>query len=405
MDFKISVDLTNSINNRIEFDIQGDKNLGLDKSIVNSLRRVLLTSIPSIAFRTEIQSSDIKVIRNDTSLHNEFLIHRISLIPLYIDPDNYEKQYLFYLKVESSDNPITIITANDFVIYPMKKGVELGTDISLDNYDMENPLSEKEKEKIFRPFKFQGSNEYCLISELKTTSLENKKQELELYGVPSISYSYEHAKWQAASQVSYKFKHNEELFRKIVQEKAIVQDIDNIKQFEESLMISEGERYFHRDIYTNPLWYEFVIESVHFKSSKELFIEACKIMINQLEILKNEIPKISTDEDSIIDIETNKENVYKLIIQGYDDTVGNVLQSFISRHIIIEGSLFSVCGYKRPHPLEEIIHLYLSFNPENKVFNGNQSQKIVSLVQTLMETCDHLIKLYSQIMNEAEKKL
>jgi DNA-directed RNA polymerase alpha subunit len=405
MNFKIEIELLNTNDNKINFDIQGDKILGLDKSIVNSLRRVLLTSIPSIAFRTEIQSSDIKVVNNDTPLHNEFLIHRISLIPLYIDPSSYEKQYLFYLNVESSDNPITSVTAKDFNIYPKKDDVDLGTDIDINNYDMDKPLSEKEKEKIFKPFKFQGSNEYCLISELKTTNSKNKKQKLELYGVPSISYAYEHAKWQAVSQCSYIFKHNEELFNNVIQEKAKVQNIQDFEKFKNSLMISEGERYFHRDNSTNPNWYEFTIESLHFKNSKNLFIESCQIMVNQFEILKNEIPNISTNEDSIVDIETNQENVYKLIFQGFDDTIGNVLQSFISRYMIEEGSAFSVCGYKRPHPLEEVIHLYLSFNPGNKISEGNQTQKIITLIQTIIESCDHLINLYSQIMNEAEKKL
>tara|TARA_B100002051_G_scaffold144086_1_gene136607 strand:+ start:1779 stop:2996 length:1218 start_codon:yes stop_codon:yes gene_type:complete len=405
MNFKIEIELLNTNDNQIKFNIQGDKIMGLDKSIVNSLRRVLLTSIPSLAFRTEIQSSDIKVVHNDTSLHNEFLIHRISLIPLYIDPSSYEKQYLFYLNVESSDNPITSITAKDFNIYPKKDDVDLGTDIDINNYDMDKPLSEKEKEKIFKPFKFQGSNEYCLISELKTTNSKNKKQKLELYGVPSISYAYENAKWQAVSQCSYIFKHNEELFNNVIQEKAKVQNIQDFEKFKNSMMISEGERYFHRDNSTNPNWYEFTIESLHFKNSKNLFIESCQIMVNQFEILKNEIPNISTNEDSIVDIETNQENVYKLIFQGFDDTIGNVLQSFISRYMIEEGSAFSVCGYKRPHPLEEVIHLYLSFNPGNKISEGNQTQKIITLIQTIIESCDHLINLYSQIMNEAEKKL
>jgi DNA-directed RNA polymerase subunit L len=405
MEFKLLIDLLKTNENSITFDIQGDNILGLDKSIINSLRRIILTSIPSVAFRTEIQSSDIKVIQNDTSLHNEFLIHRISLIPLYIDPDEYEKQYLFYLNIESSDNPITSITAKDFTIYPKKKDADLGEDFDTDNYDMNKPLSDKEKEKIFRPFKFQGDFEYCLISELKTTNLENKKQKLELYGVPSISYAYEHAKWQSVSQCSYTFKHDDNLFNKIVQEKAKLQDVSKIDEFKQSLKINEGERYFQRDNSLQPNYYEFTIESLHYKPSKELFIESCEIMIHQLEILKNEFPKISNDEESIIELETNQENVYKLIIHGYDDTLGNVLQSFISRYLISNESILSLCGYKRPHPLEEMIHIYVSFNPNNKLSNGSQTQKIISLIQLFIETFDHLIKLYSQIIQEASKKL
>ena len=67
--------------NSIIFDIKGDKEYGLNKSIINSLRRVLLSSIPTIAFKTDMQNTDIKILKNTTPLHNEYLLHRISMIP------------------------------------------------------------------------------------------------------------------------------------------------------------------------------------------------------------------------------------------------------------------------------------------------------------------------------------
>ena len=78
----------------------GTDDYGLDKSIVNSLRRTLLSEIPCIAFRTEEGGKkDIVMEVNNTSLHNEFLLHRLSMIPLYLDPETYENQYLFYYQL------------------------------------------------------------------------------------------------------------------------------------------------------------------------------------------------------------------------------------------------------------------------------------------------------------------
>ena len=103
-EFSITIDKKKNLTkNSIQFDIQGNPDMGLDKSIVNSIRRTLLTSIDTVGFRTDINNSDIVVVENNTSLHNEYLLHRISLIPLYIDPDTYQKNYLFYLKVSSND--------------------------------------------------------------------------------------------------------------------------------------------------------------------------------------------------------------------------------------------------------------------------------------------------------------
>ena len=410
MDFKINIENMTFENNSLTFDMKGEREFGLDKSIVNSLRRVLLSGVPNVAFRTEIKDSDLIVVKNDTSLHNEFLIHRISLIPLYFNPDEFSKQYLFYLKVEADPEvPIRTIYANDFNIYPLNEHIESEglKEIKLENYDLTKPLNEKEKEKIFRPFTFKGKNEYCMVTELKSMNSSKLKQSLELYGSPSVSYGYEDSRWSSVSCAAYSFKKDEELFKQILNEKKLVNEIpeEKEKQYEKELYISEAERYFHRDQNIEPYWYEFKIDSVHFMNSKELFIRANQIMIDHFEIIKKEIPKISTGEDSILELKSNKDNVYQLVIQGIDDTIGNTFQSFISRYMIDDESVFSVCGYKRTHPLEEVIILYLSLNPRNKVFKSNETQKTFVIINTLREACDSLINIYSLIKEEAEKEL
>ena len=162
MSTKINIELNpKSKSNEIIFDIHGSIEEGLDKSIINALRRTLLSSIPTVAFRTTIDESDIIIQKNDSPLHNEFISDRIGLIPLYIDPFEYRKQYLFHLNIENDNiEPTVTITTKDFNIYPLKKESDPSStnDIDLDNYDKGIPLSEKEKIKIFRPYKFKGEN-------------------------------------------------------------------------------------------------------------------------------------------------------------------------------------------------------------------------------------------------------
>ena len=45
------------------------------------------------------------------------------------------------------------------------------------------------------------------FTELKSTTSSNK-QALDIYGVPSVSYGYEDAKWQAVSRSTYLFSLN-----------------------------------------------------------------------------------------------------------------------------------------------------------------------------------------------------
>ena len=410
MDFNIEIDLLSSKSeNSIIFDIHGDFETGLHKSIVNALRRTLLSDIQSIGFRIDMNNKDIHIIQNNTSLHNEFLEHRISLIPLYIDPDNYHKQYLFKLNVNSnSEDTVKMITSEHFDIYPLKNDIDIDelkeqTDIDLSNYDTTSPLSFEEKKKIFRPFETKGKHYFCPITELKSIG-ENTKQGLELWGVPRISTANENASWQAVSLACYSFKRDADLFKKVLDEKIEIEGIEGIeekKKYAKSLYLSESERYFHRDKNIEPYWYTFKIDSVHFNNSKELFLKSCQIIIDQIELFKNELPKITTEDDSIISLDV-KENIYTLTVFGYNDTIGNILQSYISMNIL-EESEFNVCGYKRTHPLEEIIQFHLSYEYTKDIVNVQQ--KTNSLIELFITTCLQLIDIYSSIKFEADKKL
>lgn len=393
----------------LTFDIKGDTENGLHKSIVNGIRRTLLSFIPSVAFRTLNDDLDIRIVKNTTSLHNEFMLHRISMIPLYIDPEDYKQQYLFYLNVsESPDSPIRTVTASDFQIYPLKQDIDPNEikELQLSNYNMETPLSEEQKKSIFRPFSFRGKDSYCIITELKQSG-SSQKQELELYGVPSVSYAYEDARWQSVSRASYMFKKNEKLFQSVLEEKISIQNIpeEEQEQFKKSLEISESERYFHRDSKMEPYWYSFTIDSVHHKTPKELFIKACEIIQEQCSIIKQKFTKIPSGQNTGVELVSKKESVYHIIVDAYDDTIGNLFQSHIANEKINDESPFSVCGYKKVHPLEEKIKFIISLNMNHPINQMSEPQKVNEIIKTFSETCDELSKIYQTIIEVANSSM
>lgn len=410
MDHKINIKLSSKKgkSNNITFDIKGDSEHGLDKSIINSIRRVLLSSIPTVGFRTEIDQSDITIVKNNTSLHNEFLLHRMGLLPLYIDPTDFNKNYLFHLNVENINEPVKTITAENINIYPLKKNIDpdLLKEVDMNNYDIESPLKEKDKMNIFRPFKFQNQKSYCILTELKNTNSETK-QSLELYGVPRVSFGYEDARWQSVSCATYSFKKNNDLFKKILNEKIDIENIKDKKAFEKELYIKESERYYYRDNHSEPFWYSFKIDSQHYNSSKDLFIMATEIITKELGIISDEIPKMVSNEDCIMSIVNNKknENIYQITLQNADDTIGNIIQSYISRYLINDKSVLNVCGYKYEHPLKDIVHFNISINPNHKIFDQTIEQKIVAIIQVFQQACADLIIILSKIKTEAETKL
>ena len=207
--------------NELIFDIEGNKKYGLDKSIINSLRRNILTYIEAISFRPE----NITIVKNNTSLHNEFIKDRISLIPLYLYPETYDNDYLFVLNVANKDKPILEVTSDNFDIYSINEHSKylINKQKSMDfvpddeniyikinenpkeHFNMSEPLS-KEKRKIIRPFIHKNKKYFILLTELKLNNSEVDIEEIELYCIPSKGIGLEHARFNNVSKSIYTFK-------------------------------------------------------------------------------------------------------------------------------------------------------------------------------------------------------
>lgn len=409
--FSVDISNTELKENTLTFNIAGSTEYGLDKSIVNSLRRTLLSEIPCVAFRVEEGTNkDLIMETNTTSLHNEFLLHRISMIPIYIDPETYENQYLFYLNVKhDSSHPFKFVTTDDIQIFPLKNEVEPGETIDLDNYDMKKPLSKERHKEIFRPFVFKNKEHPILITELKATNTQDVNQEIVCYGVPSVSDAREHARWKCCSDAIYTFLPNEELFMKIANDKAGIQKIiddDQREEFINKLRISEGERYYYRDIFNEPNQYTFTITGIHQMSNKQLFLKALDVMEDKLELIKQHFINLTKGGDTTIIVDHHvNENTYHFKIAGQNDTLGNVLQTHIVNKYTDKDSLISFCGYKKSHPLEEYISLYISLNPSSEVFNKSEELKMNAIVKFMDEVIQDLVSIYKAIGKEAIKSL
>lgn len=412
---KINIDNVSYDENTMEFTISGENDTGLEKSIVNSLRRVLLSEIPCVAFRCdEGKIYDLKMEINHTSSVNEFLLHRVSLIPLFIDPFNYNKDYLFQLQVKHNSNePFLFVTSDMFKIYPLKENLE---DVNLNildinNYDLSKPLSNEEKKKIIRPYIYKDKEYYNLITELKNTySNDDTNQEISLYGSPSVSNGKEHSRWKAVTDAVYTFAKDENMFKSVANEKADLKNITNEDerlQFIKSLELSESERYFQRDKNGEPFVYDFKITSCHYLSSKDLFILANEIIKNKLVNLKNNMILLVQGKETPIDVNNhgNLNSTYDFIISGEDDTLGNVLQSHIVNNFIDEQSLMNVCSYKRSHPLEEHFILTISINPLHKIFKSTEEVKMNAIVKHLEDIINDITKIYDEIISVSEKLL
>jgi len=421
--FKPSVTDINVVNKELHFVVSGDEKYGLDKSMVNGIRRTLLNDIPSIAFKTEetIPKKDITVVTNTGQLHNEMLLHRVSLIPLYINPENYMKNYMFELKVKHDNSELyKFVTANDFQIYPLKSDIqkqissldgesndELVTLLDkndIENYDLKNPISQKQKDSILRPFYFRNKKNYCLITELKNTNDINLCQEIHLYGVPSLSTGKDNARFQPVSCATYSFAKDESLIDTIIKERIKHEKIDEEKQesFITKLLLSESEKYYHRDSDNEPFKYDLKIKSIHQLSSHELFIRAISILIEKLDYLKLSFLKLLQDKESCISVNKLNDYVYHFMVYDEGHTMGNIIQSHIVRRCIDDNCILQMCAYKKPHPLEESMKLIVSLNPSHKIIKENEQRKYQVITNFFIEELEVIKQELKILMKVAE---
>ena len=97
----------------LNFTLKNSKN-----SLANALRRLCINEVPTVGFNTiDYENSDLRIIENTTSLNNEFLLHRIGLIPINADSKTFNpSDYLFKLNVQNDTNSTINVTCNDFEI-------------------------------------------------------------------------------------------------------------------------------------------------------------------------------------------------------------------------------------------------------------------------------------------------
>ena len=385
-------------NNSLTFDIDN-----IDKSLVNAIRRISISEIPTIAFKTEpITENDINIIVNKSSLHNEFLSHRIGMTPIHIhenDVDTYEynNNYTFILDINNDTDEIIEVTTEDFKIKKLN-GLF---------------LSKSEVKKIFPPDRITG--DYMIITRLKPDITGNKQGERIHIEAKAIKETgLKNARWSPVETCSYNFKRDKrEGMEQYKIEIAKINDLkktNNVpilskKEEEEILRQSEihnFDRYYMKDNFGEPNSFECRLISINL-SPVYIIRKAMTILIERLYFIKNEL---ENEESKIIEIvDCDNKNIRKcvdIIIKNESHTLGNLLQSYINIYSNNYNSTMvqvDMVGYKCPHPLEKklILRVKPTMNTDDEDYR-NISKNIV------LKTCDNLISLIYALITDWNNK-
>ena len=335
-------------NNYVLFTINGKD---INYIILNTLRRVILTLVPTFAFDPE----NIIIETNSSVYNNDYMKLRLSSMPL----------------INPSYDPNKMIIKNDSSI--LYKVLELEEEANTPNYENKNTLTKEEETKKKENLKkildnlqisIYAKNDTSDIISITTDSVKftvDNKQIKSIYPNPILILKLK----PEQSRLHIK---GEEFKASCISSLNI--PLKNASYL--SCLCSYEE--------VDPNKFELKICSFRQISEETIVNHACKIIIMKLEQIKekiiNDIKKINNDE-ALVEA--------RLIIDNENHTMGNLITRVIQDHPDIE-----FCGYN-------VDHLYVNKLTLRYKTNGK------SIIDILETSINYLIKLYQHLITQIEK--
>jgi DNA-directed RNA polymerase subunit L len=384
----------------------------VSSSVVNAIRRTIISQVKSAGFRTEpYEKCQVEILQNDTPLHNQFMTHRIGMIPINIpnvdtfDFDDYE----FILDVNNTTNFPKDITTKDIKIRKVSE---------------DRILNEKETRTLIPPD--PNSGDYILISRLKpkyykyaqinNETVDSIRKELGDGQVANTLRFYMKAKCCASngeengsfnpSCAAFYINKVDENKAKIAEKEYVDVETEkyvknNLKPLTESELqkrfrTSHYARYFHTDKNGEPNWFTFTVESVGVIPPLVLIHRSLNILKSKVQDLKH---NLSIGDESKVEISPSPElvNGFLIVIDKEDDTLGNLVQTHLSNlyaNYTSTDRILNYIGYVRQHPLIHKINMTIQPKIEMKW------EAIMDNV--ISPGCASIIKLLNKMIKEIE---
>jgi DNA-directed RNA polymerase alpha subunit len=361
--------------NTLSFEIQN-----VDLSIVNSLRRVILSEIPTIALAFDPltdKNNDITFHKNTSPLHNEYLGHRLSLIPICLsehEVDTFEKDaYRFHLKVKNTGTETISVTTKDIQVF--------------------NPITNTKYDQAFHTRVFPRNpvtKEHILIVKLRPNinAIEQGEEvDIEFFATKGIAQ--EHARWSPVSCCSMWNKVDEAKAAKALQAKLEgVRDEKAITQVTRSFKSLEEMRYFVVNEFDEPCHFHFKIESECALKPVYIFAKAIEVLASRIDDF---VERLRLQQEIVITSLHENKQLFEVTIENETYTLLNVLQSMIyNNEVRYKGTYgLSYIGYYQPHPLDNKMVLKLKFDTPKD--NGEVTEFLVQqclMIKSVIGTID-----------------
>lgn len=342
-------------NERLYFTLKG-----VNVSVVNSIRRTILSNIDTLVFRGfPHEENQINILKNTTKFNNEYLKQRISCIPI-INPDekNYEnfiQNYQIMIKEENNTSEQMDITTKH---------------IQLMNKNTNKVESVEIVKKYFPPDPISG--DYIVICVLYPNYNKANEQNERLQFIAEFDRGNagENACWNVAHHCSYECRRNEAKINEMASK------IDDPMQKNDFIILDA-----QRIVYENE--YIMSVESIGIFSNEELVYKACEYILKCLKTMfanlksKQSEPIVSYDQNVTHITSSNgalqqsiqnsidgyftlykEDEFYVFKLKEDDYTMGKLVETYFFE--MYENDIQFV-GFKKKHPTEKEAYIYIKF--------------------------------------------
>lgn len=347
---------------------------GVNVSIANAIRRIILSEIPCVVFRTEpYEENKVFITKNTTRMNNELIKQRLSCVPIHIQDVNASiENYEIIIHKKNDDVVIQYVTTEDIVIRDKLT---------------DKMLSSTLVKSIFPPDPITG--DYIIIARLRPRISEDiDGEQLVLSALLDIGTSKEHGAFNVVSTCSYGNTVNPEMVNKILSEMEI--ELKNAGDDKDTIEFKKKDWVLlNAEIYSIPDSFDFTIETVGQFSNTDIMMKCIHIMLEKIKKFRH---VVQTD-DIIHTSDSTLEHGFDIKLIGEDYTLGKALEYLLYiRHYdrIKSDKILNFCGFRKPHPHidESIIRLGFVSSTEKS-----------TVVQIMVETCKILETNFKEIMN------
>lgn len=354
---------------------------GVNVSLANALRRIVLSDIPCVVFRTTpYEECKMEIEVNTSRLNNELIKQRVSCVPIHISDTSFPiENYVIEVDKKNDNDIIDYVTTEDFKIKDKNTG---------------KYLSQAATRDIFPPDEITG--DFIDITRLRPRLSEDIDGEhLKFTSTLDIGTAKQDGCFNVACTCAYGYTQdpvlvNDKVTQMESEMKAEGLDADTI-----AFKIKDWKLLKAQTI-NIPNSFDFTIETVGQFDNMSLVFKASHVMLDKVAAFKKVIQE---NEGLITQSDTTLPNGFDIKLIGEDYTLGKALEYVLySRHYDRQSATsdksLDFCGFRKPHPHIDESLIRLGFK------DATDKSTVVAI---LVEACKALEVTFNSISDYFKK--